>query len=213
MIKQSYIQYHPTSGYHKATDELKDIFDHQSVIDNWYDELSPLSVRPKEEENGIRPCDETDDDSIILARKGVLRQDVLFQDLRHVSKQASDDAAIRKQEMKVRAVEIHELYIILSAKVLRQWITTGTIPPNSFENGTDEKHGHYNFHIVNRIKYAIGDFVNVYLHDYPDEYPQHEDQVHGQAFCLTIVHTTTSSLKELTTYPKEDPNRRAEWFL
>eukprot|EP00971_Amphidinium_carterae_P338690 6476160-Amphidinium_carterae.1 len=62
-----------------------------------------------------------------------------------------------------------------------------TIPPNAFENGTDEKHGHYNLHT--RIEYAMGDFMNLYLHNHPDDYAQHRDQLQ-QPFYLAIIHTT-----------------------
>eukprot|EP00971_Amphidinium_carterae_P306965 6100204-Amphidinium_carterae.1 len=120
-----------------------------------------------------------------------------FQDLLHLARQGFDEAEMRREEMKLRAEDIQELYIILSEKVLRQWTTTSTIPPNAFENGTDEKHGHYNFH--KRIEYAVNDF--------------HGARLHQQAFYLTVVHTTTSSLQELTDYLKDEQKRHTRWFL
>eukprot|EP00971_Amphidinium_carterae_P267051 5297006-Amphidinium_carterae.3 len=36
------------------------------------------------------------------------------------------------------------------------------------ENGTDDKHSWYIFHT--KIEFAIGDFLNIYLYNHPQEY-------------------------------------------
>eukprot|EP00971_Amphidinium_carterae_P001770 35366-Amphidinium_carterae.1 len=43
--------------------------------------------------------------------------------------------------------------------------------------------------------------------------PQHEAQLHQQAFYLTVVHTTSSSLNELKEYLRDEQKRHAGWFL
>eukprot|EP00971_Amphidinium_carterae_P030752 605151-Amphidinium_carterae.1 len=94
-------------------------------------------------------------------------------DLRHLQ-QGFDEREIRQRENKVQSKDMQDLYIIISESILQQWMTTGTIPPKAFDNGTDEKHGHYNFH--KRIEYTIGDFVNLC----------------DKTFYLAIIHTTMS---------------------
>eukprot|EP00971_Amphidinium_carterae_P275936 5475152-Amphidinium_carterae.3 len=91
---------------------------------------------------------------------------------------------------------------MLSGKVRRQWTTSGTVPTQSFENGTDDRHAHYNFH--KRIEFVVNKFVNLYLHNLPSDYPMFEDQLHKLALkaplYLTVVHTTSSSLNDLKNY-------------
>eukprot|EP00971_Amphidinium_carterae_P099456 1967561-Amphidinium_carterae.1 len=38
-ILQSYIQYHPTSGYNKGTEEVTSVYNHVEIY-TWHDELS-----------------------------------------------------------------------------------------------------------------------------------------------------------------------------
>eukprot|EP00971_Amphidinium_carterae_P352784 6492730-Amphidinium_carterae.3 len=45
-IRQSHIQFHPTSGYNKCT-ELKAVYDSFKIY-NWHDELSPVRAREDE---------------------------------------------------------------------------------------------------------------------------------------------------------------------
>eukprot|EP00971_Amphidinium_carterae_P267524 5306751-Amphidinium_carterae.1 len=84
-----------------------------------------------------------------------------FQGLSNLKQQGFDYRAFKRKETQLRNGEILELDIILPRDTLKQWMTTGTIPPSYMENGTDEKHSWYNFHT--RIKFAIGDFLNIYL--------------------------------------------------
>eukprot|EP00971_Amphidinium_carterae_P026123 515198-Amphidinium_carterae.1 len=65
--------------------------------------------------------------------------------------------------------------------------------PGSFiENGTNDKHAWYNFHT--EIQYAINDFINVYLYNYPLDYSQQGQQLMKQDDYLTVVHTTERPL-------------------
>eukprot|EP00971_Amphidinium_carterae_P352688 6492703-Amphidinium_carterae.3 len=55
VIRRSYIQYHPTSGYHKVTNEIRAFYD-GFELHNRHDDLSPLSpVKPIDDDN-IRPA-------------------------------------------------------------------------------------------------------------------------------------------------------------
>eukprot|EP00971_Amphidinium_carterae_P033933 667905-Amphidinium_carterae.2 len=44
-------------------------------------------------------------------------------------------------------------------------------------------------------------------------YPQHDARLHQQAFYLTVIHATTSSLQELTDYLKNKQKRHTGCFL
>eukprot|EP00971_Amphidinium_carterae_P145383 2880970-Amphidinium_carterae.1 len=84
--------------------------------------------------------------------------------------QGFDEQQVQQREAELQLEEIQELYIIRSEKKLKQWTMNGTIPFCYLENGMDDKHIWYNFHT--RIKYAINDFLNIYLYSYPTDYHQ-----------------------------------------
>eukprot|EP00971_Amphidinium_carterae_P351251 6492005-Amphidinium_carterae.1 len=63
-----------------------------------------------------------------------------------------------------------------------------------------------------RIDFAVNNFVNICLHNIPSEYCQHEDQLHNQAFYLTVAHMTASSLKDLKDDLHDQQTRHATWF-
>eukprot|EP00971_Amphidinium_carterae_P295877 5876211-Amphidinium_carterae.1 len=68
------------------------------------------------------------------------------------------------------------------------WLLRGCLPGSFIESGTDEKHVWYNFHT--EIQYAINDFINVYLYNYPIDYAQQGQQLRKQDYYLTVVHMT-----------------------
>eukprot|EP00971_Amphidinium_carterae_P246032 4886642-Amphidinium_carterae.1 len=67
-------------------------------------------------------------------------------------------------------------YIILTEKSLRQWTTRGTVPPQSYHNGTDDRHVNNNFH--KQIERAIKDSIKVCPHNSPEDHPQRKEQFH-----------------------------------
>eukprot|EP00971_Amphidinium_carterae_P203484 4038138-Amphidinium_carterae.3 len=60
-----------------------------------------------------------------------------------------------------------ELYIILPEKALDMWLKLGRLPSVYMENGTDEKHAWYSFHRVLEVQYAINNYINIYLYNFP----------------------------------------------
>eukprot|EP00971_Amphidinium_carterae_P216559 4298936-Amphidinium_carterae.1 len=99
------------------------------------------------------------------------------QNLQHLEQKGYNEIDIVRQEglyekMKYTTTgALHRTY--------REGITTvnDKYTTSTFDNGRDERHFHYNFH--RRIEYAINDFINVYLHNIPIEYPQRTDQLHN----------------------------------
>eukprot|EP00971_Amphidinium_carterae_P243485 4835185-Amphidinium_carterae.2 len=83
-----------------------------------------------------------------------------------------------------------------------------TIPASYLENGTDDRHTWYNFHT--RIEYAINDFLNIYLYNYPADYPQPGRQLQ-QTHYLVIIHTTTRLINTLKDELKQIQSRNSGW--
>eukprot|EP00971_Amphidinium_carterae_P024722 487629-Amphidinium_carterae.1 len=63
-----------------------------------------------------------------------------FQGLKKLKQQGFGEREIKRKETLLHNEQILELYIILPHGTLKQWMTTGTIPPSYMDNGTDEKH-------------------------------------------------------------------------
>eukprot|EP00971_Amphidinium_carterae_P016533 326607-Amphidinium_carterae.3 len=68
------------------------------------------------------------------------------------------------------------------------WLQFGKIPGSYWENGTDDRHSWYNFHT--EIQYAMNDFINIYLYNYPMEYSQPSLQLTSQPYYLTFYSKT-----------------------
>eukprot|EP00971_Amphidinium_carterae_P002002 39881-Amphidinium_carterae.1 len=60
------------------------------------------------------------------------------------------------------------------------WLQFGRLPAAYIENGTKEKHSWYNFHT--ELQYAVNDFINLYLYNYPTDYPQTRRQLMTQNY-------------------------------
>eukprot|EP00971_Amphidinium_carterae_P171547 3400901-Amphidinium_carterae.1 len=186
-IRRSYIQY-LTTGY-KATNKIRTFYDGFELY-NWHDQLSPVKA--------------IEDDR---TRSSIMRQLVTtshhytnkfydrirYQDLGYMKERSFDANEMRRRVTKLRAKNIREFYIILPESTLHQWMTTGTIPPRCLENGTDEKHSWYTFYTI--IKFAMGDFVNIYRDNHPQEFPLQTKQL-NQTHYLVIVHTFQRLVRE-----------------
>eukprot|EP00971_Amphidinium_carterae_P295261 5863565-Amphidinium_carterae.1 len=86
------------------------------------------------------------------------------------------------------------------------WITCGTVPASYMDNPTDGRHGHYNFH--KEVQYAITDFINLYVYNYPEEdYAQSSTQFTLQNYYFVVVHTTDKLLEQMTHDMKTLTNR------
>eukprot|EP00971_Amphidinium_carterae_P103928 2058098-Amphidinium_carterae.1 len=85
------------------------------------------------------------------------------------------------------------------------WITCGTVPASYMGNPTDPRHGHYNFH--REVQYAITDFINLYIYNYPEDYAQNSAQFTTQHYYFVVVHTTDKLLEQMTHDMKMLTNR------
>eukprot|EP00971_Amphidinium_carterae_P215213 4271369-Amphidinium_carterae.2 len=76
------------------------------------------------------------------------------------------------------------------------WITCGKVPARYMDNPTDPRHGYYNFHT--EVHYAITDYMNLYVHNIPDDFKSTAVQFTQQDYYFAVVHTTDKLLRQMT---------------
>eukprot|EP00971_Amphidinium_carterae_P237702 4719042-Amphidinium_carterae.6 len=94
-----------------------------------------------------------------------------LQKLDNLRQQGFEEEQVQHQETVLQKEKILELYINLEYYLDDE-------AGSYVVNGTDETHSWYNFHT--ELQYAVNDFLNIYLHNYPAEYPQPGQQLTGQ---------------------------------
>eukprot|EP00971_Amphidinium_carterae_P325953 6456528-Amphidinium_carterae.1 len=115
-----------------------------------------------------------------------------------IKQQKQPEAMIHLEERALREDGLQILYIVLTNKSLRQWTTDGTMPPQAYYNGADDRRGNYNIH--KRVERAIKDFINVYLNNSPENYPQH---FFPYMQCRRVGQPQRSNLDPWTTIPQK----------
>eukprot|EP00971_Amphidinium_carterae_P044775 880817-Amphidinium_carterae.1 len=211
MVQRSYIKYHPTSGYKTATPEMKRVYDGFEVY-NYMDRRNPR--RPIE-------TDAKDDDNKPMGLQQLLGISLhyapnFFNTMKHqrldnLRQQGWEDGKKHKYDNmnKFYRTPNYSLYIVLPGKATDMWLLHGKLPSSYMENATDNRHGCYNFHT--EVQYAINDYVNLYLYNYPEDYSQTAVQFTGQSYYFTVVHTTDKLLEQLQLDLKEK-NRETHWY-
>eukprot|EP00971_Amphidinium_carterae_P042237 829787-Amphidinium_carterae.3 len=89
------------------------------------------------------------------------------------------------------------------------WTKRGKLPASYMDNATDNRHGYYNFHT--EVQYAINDYINLCIYNYPEDYSQTALQFTSQSYYFTVVHTTDKLLERLQQDLK-DKNRDSNWY-
>eukprot|EP00971_Amphidinium_carterae_P115658 2290977-Amphidinium_carterae.3 len=80
-----------------------------------------------------------------------------------------------QHELVLRDTKLLELYIVLPQKALDMWITCGS-----------------------EVHYAITDYINLYVYNYPDDFAQNAVQFTQQDYYFVVVHTTDKLLEQMT---------------
>eukprot|EP00971_Amphidinium_carterae_P334593 6469951-Amphidinium_carterae.1 len=136
MTQTNYIKFHPTTGYHRATEEIRRFYDGFQIY-NSNDKFNPQ-----------RPIDDNDNNPATLQQLLSIRYyyapnffDALKnQKLDNQRHRGWEEQQVQMQETVLRNDKIMELYIILPEKALEMWLQ---LPGSFMENGTEEKHFWY----------------------------------------------------------------------
>eukprot|EP00971_Amphidinium_carterae_P104626 2071979-Amphidinium_carterae.2 len=115
----------------------------------------------------------------------------------------------RQHEQVLQETKLRELYIVLPEGALEMWTKLGKLPASYMDNATDNRHGYYNFHT--EVQYAIGDYINLYIYNFPEDYSQTALQFTSQSCFFTVVHTTDKLLERLE-HDLKDANRDSNWY-
>eukprot|EP00971_Amphidinium_carterae_P230261 4569755-Amphidinium_carterae.1 len=107
-----------------------------------------------------------------------------------------DEAQEVQHEQVLLDTKLLELYIVLLQRALDMWLKLGRVPASYMDNATDTRHGYYNFHM--EVQYAINNFINLYLYNFPEDYNQTAAQFTGQDYYFAVVHTTDKLLEQMT---------------
>eukprot|EP00971_Amphidinium_carterae_P258292 5126931-Amphidinium_carterae.3 len=193
MVQRSYIKFHPMTGYHRATAEIRRFYDGFEIY-NFNDKFNPQ-----------RPIDDSNDDPATLQQVLTISYHYAPNFFNRMKNQKLDN--LRRQGLDEK--QIMELYIVLPEKALQMWLRLETLPGSYLENGTDDRHSWYNFHA--ELQYAINDFINIYLYNYPLEYSQPGLQLTSQPYYLAVVHTKERLLEVLQQDLRMTQGRSTNW--
>eukprot|EP00971_Amphidinium_carterae_P008256 163058-Amphidinium_carterae.2 len=179
MIQQSYIKYHPTSGYKTATPEMKRVYDGFEVF-NYHKERNP---------------------------RGATTTNAKDEDWKHMGLTQLLGISLHYAPTFFNTMKIQQLDNLRQQGWEEEQL--GKLPASYMENSTDERHTYYNFH--SEVQYAINDYINLNLYNYPDNYNQTAVQFAGQSYYFTVVHTTDRLIEQLQADMK-DTNRQTTWY-
>eukprot|EP00971_Amphidinium_carterae_P244380 4852514-Amphidinium_carterae.2 len=132
-----------------------------------------------------------------------------IQRLDNLRQQGWEEDQIRQHEHVLQNTKLLELYIVLPEKTIDMWLQLGKLPASYMDNATDNRHKYYNFHT--EVQYAINDYMNVYLYNYPENFSQPSIQFTRQNYYFTVVHTTDRLLDQLQDDLK-GTNRQTNWY-
>eukprot|EP00971_Amphidinium_carterae_P110837 2195504-Amphidinium_carterae.2 len=104
---------------------------------------------------------------------------------------------VQRHEQVLRNTKVLELYTVISQRAIDMWITCGSVPASYMDNSTDPRHGNYNFR--REVQYAITNFINLYVYNYPEDYAQNAVQFTQQDYYFVVAHTTDKLLEQMTT--------------
>eukprot|EP00971_Amphidinium_carterae_P241690 4798791-Amphidinium_carterae.3 len=180
MLQRSYITQHPTSGYKTATKDIKRV----------------KPKEPEDEDNKTTGLQQLL--SISLHYVPTFFDTLKQQKLNGFRDKGWEEAQVLQHEQVLRETKLLELYIVLRQQALDMWLKLGRVPASYMDNATDTRHGYDTFHM--EVQYAINDFINLYLYNFPEEYNQTAVQFTGQDYYFTVVHSTTYYRQVLRTH-------------
>eukprot|EP00971_Amphidinium_carterae_P044776 880818-Amphidinium_carterae.1 len=213
MVQRSYIKYHPTSGCKTAIPEMKRVYDGFEVYNYRYrrNPRRPIETDAREDDN--KPMELQQLLGISLHYAPNFFNTMRHQRLDNLRHQGWEEAQVRQHEQVLQNTKLLELYIVLPGKAIDMWQLHGKFPSSSMENATDNRHGYYNVHT--EVQYAINDYMNLYLYNYPEDYSQTAVQFTGQSYYFTMVHTTDKLLEQLQldlNLVLKEKNRETNWY-
>eukprot|EP00971_Amphidinium_carterae_P002054 40683-Amphidinium_carterae.1 len=193
---------HPTSQYKSSTPEIRRIYDGFENNDYVAEKgkiRREMHVRGREDEE-LEECVNT---TTLLQRLLMMSLHYAPEFFKTITTQNRDDLRaqhypeeqVRERETILQLQQLLELYGVLPARALEMWITCGKIPSSYLQETNDGRHKYYNFH--REVHYAITDFINLYLYNFPTEYARTATQFTTQDYYFVVVHTTEGLLKEL----------------
>eukprot|EP00971_Amphidinium_carterae_P244832 4861108-Amphidinium_carterae.3 len=197
MMQASYIKFHPTTGYHRATTEIRGFYDGFQIY-NFNDKYNPQRSIDDSESNPTTLQQLLSISYYYAPNFSDALKDQKLNNLRH---QGWEEPQIQMHEEALRKEKIMELYIILPEIALDMWIQHGCLPGSFIELDRRET----------RL-YAINDFINLYLYNYPMDYPQQGLQLTRQNYYLTVVHTTERILTVLQEELRPTQGRNAHRY-
>eukprot|EP00971_Amphidinium_carterae_P257250 5107004-Amphidinium_carterae.1 len=149
LMQGSYITQHPTSGYSKATKEIKRVYEGFKLY-NYLDKVKP-KVPQDEECNAWTALQQLLGLSLHYAP--TFFSTITKQKMNDKRQAGWPEQQVVQHEMVLRDTKLLELYTVLPQKTLDMWITCGSLPASYMDNPTDNRHGYYNFH--KEVQYAI----------------------------------------------------------
>eukprot|EP00971_Amphidinium_carterae_P134296 2660656-Amphidinium_carterae.2 len=191
MIQRSYINFHPTTGYHQATQEMREFYDGFETFDDKFNPNKPI----KDDETKQTTLQQLL--SISYSYAPDFCNEMKLQKMDYLRQQGFVEEQVQQREAALQHEDILELYIVLSEKTLQQWLLLGTIPGCYLENGTADRHTWYNFHTgLETLSTTSSTSTSTTIHQTSlnrDDMIQHLRQLHY----LVIVHTTRRLVRKL----------------
>eukprot|EP00971_Amphidinium_carterae_P001348 26783-Amphidinium_carterae.1 len=167
MLQRRYITLHPTSGYKTATTEIKRVYDGFEV--KYYLDI----VKKKRTKKTEKEEDKTWLQKLLSISwhyAPTFFENLKQQNFNTLPDEGWEEAQVQLHEQALRTTKILALYTILPQRAMDAWTLLGTVPASYMENPTDNRHGYYNFHT--EVQYAINDFNNLYVYNFPEDYNQ-----------------------------------------